>query len=120
MSRPSASVCASSGSCPARARPSGTVQPVPDATDRLDSIAFGPEFGPEIVDVRIDGVGRDGDPERPGLIEELVTAESLARVPEQRFEQRELARGEVDRTIVDRDRPRRLVEADGPGDQARL
>src|SRR4051812_6134379 len=100
--------------------PSGTVQAIPDAADRLDPIAFGPELGPKVVDVGVDGIGRDGDSERPCLVEQLISAQGLARMTEERFEEGELARTEIHRSIVDRDRPRCLVQADRSGRQARL
>src|SRR5262249_41817849 len=97
--------------------PSDTVQAVPDAADRLDPVALGPELGPEVVDVGVDGIGRDGDPERPRLVQQLVAAEGLAGVAKQRFEQRELAGTEITWPTMDRDRARRLVEADRAGDE---
>src|SRR6185503_1725718 len=119
--RPSAaSDSASVGSEPDVAMPSGTVEAIPDAADRLDPIAFGPELGPEVVDVGVDGIGRDGDSERPGLIEQLIAAQGLAGVAEERFEKGELARAEIHRPIMDGDGPGCLVEGDRTRDQARL
>jgi hypothetical protein len=40
------------------------------------------------VDVGVDGVRRDRDPERPGLVEELVAAQRLAGMTQERFEER--------------------------------
>ena len=76
--------------------PSRIAETVPDAADRLDPRPLRPELRPEVVDVRVDRVRRDGDAERPGLVEELVAGQRLAGVPEEALEQRELARAQVD------------------------
>src|SRR4029079_85896 len=95
---------ASARSRPDAAQPSRTVEPVPPAADGLDPVAFRAELGPEVMDISVDGVGRDGDAEGPGLVEELIAAQGLAGMAQQRFEQGELARAEVDRPVVDRGR----------------
>src|SRR5690349_4584642 len=100
MSVPSAARARSSagsppGPDPART-PSGIVQAVPHAPDGLDPVALRPELRPEVVDVGIDRVGCHRDAERPGLVEELIAAEGLAGVAQERLQQRELARAQVD------------------------
>src|SRR6185503_200678 len=79
-----------------RPRPSAVGQAIADATDRLDPAPGSAELGPEVVDVGVDRVGRDGNGERPGLIEELVAGERLAGVAQEALEQRELAGAEID------------------------
>ena len=76
------------------------------------------ELRPQVVDVRVDGVGRHRDGERPRLVEELVAGERLARVAEERLEQRELARAQVDRACRRRSPgglPRRARSRRRPG-----
>src|SRR5512143_1463093 len=96
ISRPSAAWAASSGAVVAGgvAIPSGTSafrQTIAHAADGLDQPPGGAELLAQVVDVRIHGIRGDRHAERPGLVEELVARQRLAGVPEQAFEQRELA-----------------------------
>src|SRR5437660_5068402 len=102
---------------PPSAIPSAIVQAIADATDGLDPVALRAELPPEVVDIGVHGVRRDGHAEGPGLVQQLVAAQRLARMAEERLQQRELARAEVDAGRTNGHRPGRLVEDDGAGDE---
>src|SRR5690242_9628412 len=70
------------GPVPPSAIPSAIVQAIAHATDGLDPVALRAELRPEIVNVRVHGVRRDGDAERPRLVQQLVAAQRLARMAE--------------------------------------
>src|SRR3990172_9929878 len=71
---------ASESEAPSSAASSAICQPVADAADGLDPAAGIAELRAQVVHVRIDGIRRDRDRERPGLVEELVPGERLTRV----------------------------------------
>src|SRR5215216_3965581 len=71
------------------------------------------------MDVRVHRIRRDGDAERPGLIEQLVATERLSRMTQKRLQEQELARAEVHRPVSDRDGAGRLVESDRAGHETR-
>src|SRR5688572_3066996 len=96
------------------ARPSGIGEAVPLAANGLDEPAGRPELVAQVVDVRIDRVRGHRDAEGPSLVKQLVAREGLAGVPQQAFEQRELARAEVDACAFYRHAARRLIERDRP------
>ena len=94
-----ASVVGSVGRRGPRAQPqvAQSGQPVADAADRLDPRrTVRPELAPEERDECIDGVRRDGHAKRPGLVEQLVARQRVARVAEEALEERELARSQID------------------------
>src|SRR6266568_471081 len=95
-STPSSSTLASAGP----ASPSGIGHPIPDTTHGLDPTAGIAELRAQVVDVRVHGIRGNCDAERPGLIEELVSAQALARMTEQALEEGELPRAELDGLAV--------------------
>src|SRR6476620_6357567 len=112
-SAPSAAVTSGSAfSTVGETTPSAIRQPIPDAADGLDEPARRSELGPQVMHVCIDGARCDRDAKRPGLVQQLIARQCLARVPEETLEERELARAEVDETIIHRHATSRFVEHD--------
>src|SRR6476661_3046780 len=87
-------------------------QPVAHAAHRLDPAAGLAELGPQVVHVRVDSVRRHSHRERPRLVEQLVPCQRLAGMAQEAFEQRELARAEVDEAPLDGHAPAALIEGD--------
>src|SRR4051794_25506962 len=98
-SRLSAVSAASSGAvvfCVGRI-PSGICQTIAHAANGLDQLAGRTEPVPEVVDIGVDRVRGHRDAERPGLVEELIAGQRLARMAKEALEEGELSRAEVDR-----------------------
>src|SRR5438477_152686 len=66
----------------------------------------------QVVHVGVHGVQCDGDTEGPGLVEQLIAGHDPARMPQQAFEQGELARREVHVVAVDGHPAQPFVELD--------
>src|SRR3954469_863654 len=121
-SRPSLVSAASSGSVVSvEGRiPSGIGQTIAHATYGLDQLAGRSELVAQVVDIGIDRVRRHRDAERPGLVEELIARQRLTGMAEETFEERELARTQVDQLSVEGHPPRGLIEHDRPDDEPGL
>ena len=100
--------------------PSGIREAVPHAANGLDEPSRGAKLVAQVVDVGIDRVRRHRDPERPRLVEQLIARQGLAGVPEQAFEQGELAWAELHAGAFDGDPPGGLVEHDRADDELGL
>src|SRR5262249_18186492 len=100
--------CSAPSSRGSTRRPAATAEAVPHTADGLDLHPGVAELRAQVVDVGVDRVGRHRDAERPGVVEQLVAGQRLARVAHERLEQRELARAEIDVAAADGDPPRRL------------
>ena len=70
------------------------------------------ELRPQLGDVDVDGPGAAGELAAPGQLQQAVAAEDDAGVGEQRRQQVELARGQLDRRAGDGGGARGTVELD--------
>ena len=101
------------GRDPRGPRPSRIRNPTP-RTVSICRATSGPQLPAEEGHVGVHGIGRHGDPERPGMVQQLVPREDLVRVPHQRLEQGELARAQVHRSVVHRHGASDVIEGQVP------
>src|SRR4249920_981399 len=100
--------------------PSGIGHPIADAANGLDQAARGAQLLAEVVDVGVDRIRGDGHAEWPGLVQELVARQGLARMAEEALEQRELAWGEIHGLAVEGHPSGGLVQGDRADDELGL